>query len=73
LGVLCWLFEDAIVERLAEQINPSPNALTEAQRAERLAQLDAESLELQRLEEVLLSPTDMRRQNADARAVLGLL
>jgi hypothetical protein len=74
-GVLCWIFEDAIVERLVEQLPPeSPNALSDAERTERLVALDAEALNLMRVEEALLGPGDVRRASGiDARAILGLL
>jgi hypothetical protein len=71
LGLMAWLFEDEIVARLAETVEEHPAALTDAQRKERLAELDAEKLEIERVEEALLNG-ELRRVNAAPQAVLGL-
>jgi hypothetical protein len=72
LGLIAWLFEAEIVERLAEQLDDQVEGeLTTAQREARLAELDAEKLEVERIEEALLGG-ELRRPNADPRAVLGL-
>jgi hypothetical protein len=72
LGLMAWLFEDELVERIAEQLpDDQPGAMTNADRAERLAELSVEKLEVERIEEALLGG-ELRRQDADPRAVLGL-
>jgi hypothetical protein len=75
---LVWLHRDQIVERLAREVPDLPDALDDAQRAARLADLAARRLKAERLEETLCRAAEAegrqidRRPGADPRAVLGL-
>ncbi len=76
---LLFLFRDEVADRLVEFIGPdAPGALTDAERAKKLAATDAKLLELERREEALIVMAANvgqridRRLDADPRAILEI-
>jgi hypothetical protein len=82
LGLLAYLFKDQLLEKLSAEVDEladDAGALTPEERAEREAELRAELLAAERLEERLIEIAAaegrdvMRRPSADARAILGIV
>ncbi|QHO78205.1 hypothetical protein ACH79_42120 [Bradyrhizobium sp. CCBAU 051011] len=81
LALLCWLHRDQLLTRLEKLIaenSDDGNALSEQDRAEKLAEIDGDRLEVERQEAALIwrmqeagQSVDFR-QDADIRAVLGV-
>lgn len=80
-GVMAWLFTDQLtskVESWIDQCADDANALSDADRAKKLAATHAEILEVERQEEALIEMAATqghevgRRPEADPRAVLGI-
>jgi hypothetical protein len=80
--LLAWFHAAALLKRLEAQIDAMPKpalAVTAKARADRLATIKAELLELERLEESLIVAAEEegqsipRRANADPYAILGLV
>lgn len=76
---LLFLFRDEVADRLVELIGPdAPGALTDEERAKKIAATDAKLLELERREEALIvMATNVgqrieRRLDADPRAILEI-
>jgi len=75
-----WLMRDEIIARVGELIDATPQTgvLTTAERAERFAEIAARRLELERLEEGIISSAAekgqfiARRREADPRAILEI-
>lgn len=77
-AILAWLMPDqflAALNRDIDAIADDENALTDEQRAARIAELEAETLAIERIEESLIEQAGgqvARRGDADVRAALGL-
>jgi hypothetical protein len=80
-ALLAWMFKDQLLARINAEIDAESRdgeALTEAQRLEKIAELEGEALSLARLEEHAIQLANAngrpiaRRPDADPRAVLGL-
>lgn len=77
-NTFAWLHRDALADRLASLIGTrdAPGALSDAEREKRLGQLEAEKLQLERVEEGLVVLAESmgqripRRRDCDPRAVL---
>jgi hypothetical protein len=78
LGLLCWVHGPAMIakaEAEIDQLADDENALTDAERAKRLAAVKAERLELERREEAVIETIGggiARRPEMDPRAILGI-
>lgn len=81
LALSCWLHKDTMIAALNREINEAADdseALTDAQRAVRIASARAELLKAEREEEAAIEYAEsigiqvIRRVDADPRAVLGL-
>lgn len=74
--LIAWLQRDALLAALYAEIDEmadDKNALSEEQRTAELARIEAQALEQERIEEVLVEDLGVdRRPDADPRAVLGL-
>lgn len=75
----CWLHHDEIIARLIALVPPdTPDALTDTERDQKLAELARERLALERIEEALIRQAEAegrvvaRRPDADPRAILGV-
>lgn len=80
LAVLCWLQRDRLVERLETEVNDladDSQALDDAERGFREADLTARILQTERVEESFIEQADLagqtiaRRPDPDPRSVLG--
>lgn len=80
-ALLAWLFKDELVSRIETLIRENADdasALTDAERKSRLEQIDAEILQIERVEEAVIEALHaeglavMRRSDCDPRAVLGV-
>jgi len=81
LVLLVWLHHELLIQRIEQQIDlvaDDQNALTSAQRAEKLKPIEKDRLAAEREEEFLIGSAIeeganiLRRSDADPRAVLGL-
>jgi hypothetical protein len=81
LAVLCWLHHDSLIERLEAEIDDladDSQALDDAERGYREADLTVRILQTERVEEAFIEQAEaagqmiQRRADADPRAVLGL-
>ena len=81
LAILCWLHRDAMIERLASEVDrfaDDANALSDEQRATFKADLSAQILRCERREEALIEQAEAngltiaRREDASWVAVLGV-
>ena len=81
LGLLAWRDPDALIERLGRMIETTADdetALSSEARAAKIAELEAQILDLERREESLIEQAldqgqvIRRRADADPRAILGI-
>jgi len=81
LALVAWLHKDALLAKLDTEVDfyaDDENALTDAERANRITALHAKLLDAERVEEALVCASEaagvsiLRRTDADPRAVLGL-
>ncbi len=80
VDILVWVLRDQLKQAISEQIDqfPQAGALTDEQREKAFADLAAQRLELERIEETLISTAEIdgriiaRRADADPRAILGI-
>jgi hypothetical protein len=79
MKLVAWMQGDLVIKRLENEIDAvvgqaGVSPLSEAERAKRTKELEAEILQAERLEEALIAnaPDVLRRPDADSRALLGV-
>lgn len=74
MSLLAWLDPDKLKARLLQSVPATESSLTKAEKAKRLAEIEEEKLQLERVEEALVraTPGTERRPDADVRAILSI-